>query len=116
MYGCTASALILFSTGIITNSERNSARPTSTVFGGDCCVPRALRSSPSTMTMRVNGVTMTTMVGARVISVKSSMIWISVAASPPVPPTLKLTFGSARAPGLAVLRSAPWRRPKRRAS
>ena len=68
-YGCTASVLILVITGAITNSVRNSARPTSTWLGGVWPAPIAWRRIASTITMRVNAVIMSRMAGSSVSTV-----------------------------------------------
>ena len=49
----------------MTKTVRNRARPTSTLLGGVCCRPIAVRRNDSTMTIRVNEVTMTRIDGAR---------------------------------------------------
>ena len=69
MYGCAASVLILSITGAITNNVRNSARPTSTWFGGVWPAPSAWRRIASTMTMRVNAVIISRMAGSSVSTV-----------------------------------------------
>src|SRR3954454_11717571 len=60
--------------GPMTNSERNSASPTSTWFGGTDCVPMALRTSDSTTTIFVNAVHMSRIAGATPSTVMSAMI------------------------------------------
>jgi len=51
-------------TGCLTKKIRNSASPISTMLGGVPWVASALRSSRSTMTMRVKAVTITSRLGA----------------------------------------------------
>src|SRR4051794_16342306 len=60
--------------GPMTNSERKSASPTSTWFGGTDCVPIALRTSDSTTTIFVNAVHMSRIAGATPSTVISPMI------------------------------------------
>src|SRR3954469_22418314 len=60
--------------GPMTNSERNSANPTSTWFGGTDCVPIALLTSDSTTTIFVNAVHMSRIAGATPSTVISAMI------------------------------------------
>src|SRR4051812_30455387 len=60
--------------GPMTNSERNSASPTSTWLGGTDCVPIALRTSDSTTTIFVNAVHMSRIAGATPSTVMSAMI------------------------------------------
>src|SRR4051812_18582391 len=60
--------------GPMTNSERNSASPTSTWFGGTDCVPMALRTRDSTTTIFVNAVHMSRIAGATPSTVMSAMI------------------------------------------
>src|SRR4051812_28088549 len=60
--------------GPMTNSERNSASPTSTWFGGTDWVPMALRTSDSTTTILVKAVHMRRMAGATPRTVMSAMI------------------------------------------
>ena len=50
----------------MTKKVRNSARPISTWFGGDVCVPSAWRSSDSTMMMRVKPVIISSTAGRKV--------------------------------------------------
>src|ERR1700736_1015179 len=61
-------------TGFITKNVSSSESPTSTCVGGTCCVPSAVRTNDSTMTMRVNDVSSTSIVGASVTTVSSSRI------------------------------------------
>ncbi len=61
-------------TGAMTNNVRNSARPTSTWFGGVWPAPSAWRRMPSTITMRVNEVIISRMAGSSVSAVISSRI------------------------------------------
>ena len=58
----------------MTNSDRNSARPTSTWFGGTLWVPIALRTSESTTTIFVNAVQSSRIAGATPSTVTSRMI------------------------------------------
>ena len=62
------------STGCMTKNVRNSASPISTMLGGVLCVASALRSSDSTMTMRVKAVTITSRLGASDSTVTSAVI------------------------------------------
>ena len=66
---------------------RNSARLSSTVLGGVCCVPSAERSSDSTMMMRVKHVVTINMPGAMESTVSSASIWTRrpVTDAPPGP-------------------------------
>src|SRR3954467_7777720 len=78
--------------GPMTNSERNSASPTSTWFGGTDCVPMALRTRDSTTTIFVNAVHMSRIAGATPSTVMSAMIettWLGC------PGTLTDTAGQA---------------------
>src|SRR5262245_57810570 len=63
-----------------------------TEFGGAVAVPKAVRSSDSTTTMRVNEVIMTRIDGAIDSTVNSAISWIarSVTPPPPWPPRLML--------------------------
>ncbi len=70
------------STGCMTKNVRNSARPISTVLGGVLWVLRAVRSSDSTMTMRVKAVTITSRLGASESTVISAVIWTSRLVAP----------------------------------
>src|SRR5436190_21256511 len=82
--------------GPMTNSERNSASPTSTWFGGTDCVPIALRTSDSTTTIFVNAVHMSRIAGATPSTVISAMIettWLGC------PGTLTETAGRLGWPG-----------------
>src|SRR3954470_17498231 len=82
--------------GPMTNSERNSASPTSTWFGGTDCVPMALRTRDSTTTIFVNAVHMSRIAGATPSTVMSAMIettWLGC------PGTLTDTDGCFCAPG-----------------
>src|SRR5947209_4549513 len=72
MYGCSAFLLMSWMTGFITKNVSSSDSPTSTCVGGTCCVPSAVRTNDSTMTMRVNDVSSTSIVGASVTTVSSS--------------------------------------------
>src|SRR3954470_11747041 len=60
--------------GPMTNSERNSASPTSTWFGGTDCVPIALLTSDSTTTILVNAVHISRIAGATPSTVIRAMI------------------------------------------
>ncbi|MCY1551450.1 hypothetical protein D9M68_877830 [compost metagenome] len=62
--------------GPITNSVRNSERPTITWLGGADCVPSAWRSSESTITMRVKPVMSSSTAGRKESAVKNSSVWI----------------------------------------
>ena len=61
------------SAGCMTKKVRNSARPISTMLGGVLWVASALRSSDSTMTMRVKAVTITSRLGASDSTVTSAV-------------------------------------------
>ena len=61
-------------TGFITKNVSSSESPTSTCVGGTCCVPSAVRTNESTITMRVNEVSSTSIVGASLTTVSSSRI------------------------------------------
>ena len=71
-----------FSTGCMTKNVRNSASPISTMLGGVPCVASALRSSDSTMTMRVKAVTITSRLGASDSTVTSAVICTSRPVAP----------------------------------
>jgi hypothetical protein len=73
------------STGSMTKSVRNSASPISTEFGGMAGAPSALRSSASTMTMRVKAVAITSSDGARESSPISAVSCTSCAVLPAPP-------------------------------
>src|SRR4051794_29617426 len=60
--------------GPMTNSERNSASPTSTWFGGTDWVPIALLTSDSTTTILVNAVHISRIAGATPSTVIRAMI------------------------------------------
>ena len=55
--------MIALIVGIITNSVRNSAIPTSTWLGGVFCVPIAVRMKPSTIRIRLKPVTVNSSAG-----------------------------------------------------
>ena len=57
----------------------------STLFGGTPWVPRALRSSDMTMTMRVNAVTITSRLGASDSTVMSAVSWTRRDVAPALP-------------------------------
>ena len=75
------------------------ARPTITWLGGTACTPRALRARVSTITMRVNGVTMTSSDGATDITVSTRMMTMLLDGLSPV---LRL-MSSVLSPGSAVV-------------
>src|SRR4051794_23982964 len=75
----------------MTNSDRNSASPTSTWFGGTLCVPIALRTSDRTTTIFVNAVHISSTAGATPSTVTSRMIWTTWLGCPG---TLRLTVES----------------------
>src|SRR3982074_540174 len=79
--------------GAITKSVRNRARPTSTWFGGICCVPIALRTKLRTIVMRTKLVTIIKMAGTRLRIVSRRKNCSAVALSEPAPPTPHLTPG-----------------------
>src|ERR1700716_60663 len=56
-----------------------------TEFGGAVAVPRAVRSSDSTTTMRVNDVIMIRIDGAIDSTVSSAINWIARSVTPPLP-------------------------------
>ena len=58
--------------GAITSTVRNSEIPVSTMFGGVCCRPSAWRKSDSTITIRVNEVSITSSAGASVTNANSA--------------------------------------------
>src|SRR3954462_10575980 len=70
-------------TGPITNSVRNSAMPVITWFGGDCCRPRALRTSDSTTTILVNDVHSSSTDGATESTVIARIRVIELLGLPP---------------------------------
>src|ERR1700754_2200697 len=76
MYGLMPASYALLITGDITNSVRNSERPSITWFGGVLFVPSAWRRKPSTMMMRVNDVIISKMAGSAVSAVINASIWI----------------------------------------
>src|SRR4051794_34045547 len=87
----------------MTNSERNSASPTRTWFGGTDWVPIALRTSDSTTTIFVNAVHMSRIAGATPSTVMSAMIettWLGC------PGTLTETDGCFGVPGPVGLEGA----------
>jgi hypothetical protein len=55
---------------------RNSDSPTITWLGGADCVPSAWRRRPSTMTMRVKPVIISSTAGRKLSAVKNSSVWI----------------------------------------
>ena len=59
----------------MTMALRNRARDTRTAFGGDCCIPRAVRSRDRTTTIRTKLVVMMTIDGARDSTVISPTSW-----------------------------------------
>ena len=61
-------------TGAMMNSVRKSERPMTIWFDGALCTPKAVRTKPSTITMRVKLVISMTMAGARVSTVMKSKI------------------------------------------
>src|SRR5207253_4177686 len=75
-----------------------------TEFGGAVAVPRAVRSSDSTTTMRVNDVIMIRIEGAIDSTVSSAINWIarSVTPPPPWPPRLMLMSGANAEPASEV--------------
>src|SRR5690242_4454190 len=77
--------------GPMTNSDRNSASPTSTWLGGTLCVPMALRTSDRTTTIFVNAVHISRTAGATPSTVTSRMIWTTWLGCPG---TLRLTVES----------------------
>ena len=75
MYGWIAVVLICLKVGAMTKIVRISDMPTSTCEGGLVGVPRALRTNPSTIRMRVKPVTMSSAPGrsaSRVIEIRIS--------------------------------------------
>ncbi len=69
----------------MTKKVRNIARPISTVLGGVPCAPMAERSSDSTITMRVNAVTITSRLGATDSTVISAVNCTSRPVAPACP-------------------------------
>ena len=73
---------------------RNSAIEVITCDGGNCCVPSACRSKPSTTMMRMKQVVIISTAGARLMTVSSSITWMAdvspsglvQASGPPVKP------------------------------
>src|SRR4051812_36798132 len=91
--------------GPMTNSDRNSASPTSTWFGGTLWVPMALRTSDSTTTIFVNAVQSSSTAGAIPSTVVSRMIWTIWLGCPG---TLRLTVESVPALGAGPLTVGPF--------
>src|SRR5256886_6581404 len=90
-----------------------------TEFGGAVAVPRAVRRSDSTTTIRVNDVIMIRIDGAIDSTVKSAISWIARSVTPPLPwPKLMLTScasaGSASDP--AAIRVARYKALRRNAA
>ena len=79
--GSHASVLIALIVGIITNSVRNSAIPTSTWLGGVVCVPIAVRMKPSTIRIRLKPVTVNSSAGTSDRPPTSSRIWTALEVS-----------------------------------
>jgi hypothetical protein len=76
----------------MTSAVRNSARLTSTAFGGACCKPSAVRSKDSTTTMRTKLVVMMTIDGASESTVRRPISCTTRSVRPaPVP---RFTFTS----------------------
>src|SRR5918997_7033457 len=103
-YGWTATSLISENTGPMTNSVRNSAMPVSTVFGGDICMPSALRVSDSTTMILVNEVVSSSTAGATESTVIARIRVIEVLGLPPpmktsTPPSTAGTTGAVGAVG-----------------
>ncbi len=98
--GTMPSTQAASSTGCITKKERNSASPISTGLGGTPCAPMAVRSSASTMTMRVKAVAITRIEGARLSSPISAVSWTRRAVAPgcPVAPRSSETDCAAAGP------------------
>ena len=74
---------MLPSVGAIVNRVSTSAIPTSTIFGGACWVPMAVRRKENTTTYRVKEVIITTSDGKSVMTVSSS-IMSSASTLPPL--------------------------------
>ena len=113
LIGCTPLVQAWSMAGCMTKNVRNSARPISTVFGGVPCAPIALRSSDSTMMMRVNAVPMTSRLGARDSSVTSAVNCTSrpVAPACPAAPRSMLTDCARASPAAAGPPRTAGRRP-----
>ncbi|MNN91895.1 hypothetical protein D3C81_2100740 [compost metagenome] len=84
MYGCSAVSFTVAKVSDIMNKVRNKASPTSTWFGGICCVPSEVLTKPSTITIRVKLVIRIRNAGATLRTVVSSKIDIELV--PPVEP------------------------------
>ena len=69
VYGSYAVCWICVSTGFMINSVRNNAMPISTVLGGFCDVPMAVRKKESEMMILVNEVIMISMDGNSAMTV-----------------------------------------------
>ena len=92
------------SAGCMTKKVRNSASPISTMLGGVLWVPSALRSSDSTMTMRVKAVTITSRLGASDSTVTSAVSWTIRLVAPawPAAPRSMLTDCACAAAGAST--------------
>jgi hypothetical protein len=76
-----------------------------TKFGGEVCVPIAVRNSDSTTTIRVKAVTMMTIEGATARTVTSATSWSARSVSPP--PAPRSSDRLCAAAGQAISRHAP---------
>ena len=76
--GSIERSLIWLKVGIITNSVRKNAIPTSTWLGGAVGVPRPERMKPRTIRMRVKPVTVNSSAGTSEIPPTSSRIWTAL--------------------------------------
>ena len=98
--GLYASLWTLSSTGDMTKKVRNSDSPTRIWFGGDDCVPMAVRSSPSTIRMRVKLVIDSSSAGKK----DSDVIITSIC-------TLSDQVCAPPGPGVLVMPGKPWADP-----
>src|SRR3569623_1676060 len=70
------SSYACFQTGVMINSVKNKPTDVITWLGGSCCVPKACRKSPSTITIRMKLVVISSTAGARLRTVSSSITWM----------------------------------------
>ncbi|EGG95025.1 hypothetical protein IMCC1989_1975 [gamma proteobacterium IMCC1989] len=81
IYGCIAFSSIAVNVGIILNNVKNKARLISTVFGGVCCIPNAMRNIERTTIIRINDVITTIAAGAKLNAVMPINIFTAFAMS-----------------------------------
>ena len=92
--------------GAMINALKNKASETITIFGGDCCVPRAVRNNDSTITMRVNEVTVTKIPGASDSTVRTAIsCTIRPVVDPSPSPKSRLKLCAMAVPARAVTAS-----------